>query len=128
MTPRGSRLTAKERVAQLIATQSQLDAITEIETAIAKGGTPIAEIPPRTRATVCGSLQSVTLRPKDRVPALEADLFDGSGTLLVVWLGRRSIGGVDPGRRISVTGLVTDVDGRPTMFNPNYSLSPGPGE
>jgi hypothetical protein len=62
------------------------------------------------------------------VPALEAELFDGSGALDLVWLGRRTIDGVEPGRRIRVEGMVCDVDGRRTMFNPRYELRPRPGE
>ena len=48
-------------------------------------------------ACVCGTLRSVTLRPRAGVPALVAELYDGSGTVQVVWLGRRQIAG-HPGR------------------------------
>ncbi len=88
------------------------------------GATPLAECPLRARVRVSGTVQSVTLRPRAGVPALEADLFDGSGVLYLVWLGRRQITGVDPGARLVVEGRTADQQGRRTMFNPEYTLLP----
>jgi DNA/RNA endonuclease YhcR with UshA esterase domain len=73
-------------------------------------------------------LRSVVLRPRQGVQALEAELYDGSGTVDLVWLGRREIAGIDPGRRLKVEGLVCTRDGRRSMFNPRYELRPRPGE
>jgi hypothetical protein len=78
----------------------------------------------RQRVTVTGTLRTVTLRPRAGVPALEAELYDGSGTLSVVWLGRRQITGIEPGRVLTASGLVSWNEGRPTMFNPRYELRP----
>jgi len=72
---------------------------------VSAGGTPIAVLTPRRQATVCGTLRSVTLRPRAGVPALEAELYDGSGSLYVVWLGRRHIAGIEPGRRLRISLL-----------------------
>ncbi len=76
----------------------------------------------RARARVQGTLQAVSLRPRGGVPALEAELYDGSGTLTVVWLGRRSIPGIDPGRCLLVEGRIGLSSGSPVMFNPRYEL------
>ena len=62
------------------------------------------------------------VRPRAGVPALVAELYDGTGSLSVVWLGRRQIAGVEPGRRMRVEGMVTESDGRPVLFNPRYEL------
>ena len=59
----------------------------------------LADAVDRERLTVQGSIRTVTLRPRGGVPALEAELYDGSGTVLVVWLGRRRIAGIEPGAR-----------------------------
>ncbi|WP_275001323.1 OB-fold nucleic acid binding domain-containing protein [Promicromonospora iranensis] len=88
----------------------------------------VASVPVRSRGKVAGVLRSVVLRPREGVPTVEAELFDGSGALDLVWLGRRTIDGIEPGRRIRVEGMVCDVDGRRTMFNPRYELRPRPGE
>jgi hypothetical protein len=66
----------------------------------------------------------VTLRPRGGTPSLEAQLYDGTGTVELIWLGRRRIGGIEPGRSVVAFGLITDCDGRRTMFNPLYELMP----
>ena len=70
----------------------------------------------------------MVLRPREGVPTVEVELFDGSGVVDLVWLGRRRIAGIEPGRRALVEGLVCDVDGRRTIFNPRYELLAKPGE
>lgn len=119
-----NRASLRERWARLVAPQYEVHAETERVTAARLGGTPVADLPLRSQVTVCGTLRSVTLRPRAGVPALEAELYDGTGSLSLVWLGRRQITGVDPGRRVRVRGLVTDVQGRRVIFNPGYELVP----
>jgi hypothetical protein len=85
----------------------------------------VRELPDRRLACVCGTLRSVTLRPRAGVPALVAELYDGTGTLTVVWLGRRQVPGISAGRRLRVRGRVAQRDGRPVVFNPAYELLPG---
>lgn len=119
-----SRLGLRERLARWAAPQQEVHAQAERATAVRLGGTPIADLPMRRRATVCGTLRSVTLRPRAGVPALEAEMYDGTGSLSLVWLGRRQIPGVEPGRRVRVQGMVTDTHGRRVIFNPRYELMP----
>lgn len=92
------------------------------------GATHLSECCVGERAVVSGTIRSVLLQPSGTVPALEVEVYDGSGKLRVVWLGRRRMRGIDPGRMIKLSGRVTAVDGRPTMFNPRYELRPGPGQ
>lgn len=73
--------------------------------------------------TLHGALKTVTLRPRSGVCALEAELYDGSGRVLLVWLGRRRIAGIDPGRQITVTGRLGRRDGERVLYNPRYELS-----
>lgn len=91
------------------------------------GATPIAEAEDRSRIRVSGMLRTVTLRPRAGVPALLAELYDGSGTLELIWLGRRRIAGIEPGRSLLAEGRVMVQPGRITMFNPRYELRP-PGQ
>jgi hypothetical protein len=84
----------------------------------------IADAPEREQVVVSGVLRTVTLRPRGGVPALEAELDDGSGVITVVWLGRRRITGVDPGRSVTVTGCIGRQGDVPLMFNPRYELRP----
>lgn len=87
------------------------------------GCAPIASHVDRDWVTLHGSLTTVTLRPRGGVLALEADLYDGSGTVTLVWLGRRQISGIGPGRELTVHGRLGCSDGRKVLFNPRYELS-----
>jgi hypothetical protein len=89
-----------------------------------RGYTPICDCVPGEPATVTGVLRSVTLRPHEGVPAVEAELYDGSGRILVVWLGRRRIRGIETGRAIVVTGRITCNTDKPTIYNPRYTMLP----
>jgi hypothetical protein len=82
----------------------------------------IDEAPDRERVVVQGTLKTVTLRPRGGVPALEAELYDGSGSINVIWLGRRRIGGIAPGRTLRVEGRIGVQDGARVMYNPRYDL------
>ncbi len=84
----------------------------------------IADCSTGTRTKVCGVLKSVSLRPRAGVPAVEADLYDGSGHLTLVFLGRRVIAGIEPGRRLIADGRVTCHDDVSMMYNPRYELLP----
>lgn len=119
----------RDLLKRVTASRSEIEADEERKEAASHVGcTPVAETQPRKRAKVVGVVRSVTLRPREQVPALEAQLYDGSGVVDLVWLGRREIGGLQPGRRLRAEGLVCTVDGRRTIFNPRYELRPRPGE
>ncbi|MGY1593255.1 OB-fold nucleic acid binding domain-containing protein [Geodermatophilus sp. SYSU D00965] len=75
--------------------------------------------------TVTGRLKSVVYTPRETVPTLEAELFDGSGSVTLVWLGRRRIPGIEPGRTLSAHGRFASFDGRQVIYNPRYELSAG---
>ncbi len=82
----------------------------------------IGDAPDRVPVRLRGTLRTVTLRPRGGVPALEAELYDGSGTVTVIWLGRRRIAGIGPGRAIEVSGRVGSQDGHRLLYNPRYEL------
>jgi hypothetical protein len=73
-------------------------------------------------ATVTGRVRSVVYNPKETVQTFTAELFDGSAAIDVVWLGRRRIAGIEPGRKILVRGRVGEHEGRPAIYNPIYEL------
>jgi hypothetical protein len=84
---------------------------------------PIAQYEDRDVVTAHGTLKTVTLRPRGGVAALEAELYDGSGTVTLVWLGRRRIAGVDPGRHMTVHGRLSYIDDVRVLYNPRYELT-----
>ncbi|GGM12038.1 OB-fold nucleic acid binding domain-containing protein [Nakamurella endophytica] len=76
------------------------------------------------RVSVLGRLRTVDLRPTDALATLVAELYDGTDTVQLIWLGRRSIPGVSTGRTVKATGRLAVKDGRKTIYNPEYELLP----
>jgi hypothetical protein len=109
---------------RLSSSQEDLESEELREDAETAGCTRICDCHDRQVVTVTGTLRTVTLRPRAGVPALEAELFDGSAALDVVWLGRRSIVGIEPGRRLIASGRISMSRGRRVLFNPKYELRP----
>lgn len=88
----------------------------------AAGASPVSSCKVGEPVVVAGTLRQVVLRPLAGVPTLEAELYDGTGTVTLVWLGRRRIRGLDPGRSLTARGRLTMRDGKATVFNPAYEL------
>lgn len=88
------------------------------------GATRISDLQNRELADVSGVIKTMTLPPVGTVPALTAELYDGTGTLTLIWLGRRAIVGVEPGIYLRATGRVTYRRGLATVFNPVYEILP----
>ncbi|MFD7609864.1 OB-fold nucleic acid binding domain-containing protein [Streptomyces sp. NPDC059828] len=109
---------------RLSSSQEDLESEELQEDSQASGCTRISDCGDRQIVKVTGTLRTVTLRPRAGVPALEAELFDGSAALDVVWLGRRSIVGIEPGRRMIASGRIAMSHGRRVLFNPKYELRP----
>jgi hypothetical protein len=107
---------------RITATSEELEAQDLMEESRDRGSVPVRDCRGGQLAEVSGTIRALTLRPVGGVPALEAELYDGSGTIRVVWLGRRRIHGIDPGRSLSVRGRVTYRGGEPIIFNPSYEL------
>ncbi len=88
------------------------------------GAKPVARCAQGEPVTVTGRLRSVVYTPKETVPTVDAELFDGSGSLHLVWLGRRRIPGIEPGRGLVARGRVAEQGGQLVIFNPWYELKP----
>src|SRR5215470_7554515 len=97
----------------------------ELQTEIVEiSAKPIGDCGDREVVDVAGILRTVTLRPRGPSLTMEADLWDGTGNITLVWLGRRDIKGIRPGRRMVVRGRVARIKGERTIYNPQYELQP----
>lgn len=76
-------------------------------------------------ATLTGRIRTVLTGGGEGNLGVTAEVFDGTGSIDVCWLGRRAIPGIDTGRYIRVTGRVGTREGRNFMFNPRYELLAG---
>lgn len=115
-------------LSSLTRSQEQVEAVELSTQAAAEGADAIASCARGNSVTVCGTIRSVTLRPRAKAPTLEAEIYDGSGHLTLIWLGRRSLSGVDVGRSITAQGRLTCPQGEPVIFNPSYRLHPAAAE
>lgn len=109
-------------VAGLRVSREQIDADDEARIAARRGTTPVGEVVPRTHTTVSGVLRAVTYGPVSAKPVLTGQLYDGTGSIDLVWIGRRSIAGIRPGAHLRAEGMVAAGRTRPTIYNPAYEL------
>ncbi len=82
----------------------------------------IASLEPRRHVRVKGQIFQLKTRPSQGMPALEVTVIDDTGSVTVVWSGRRSIGGVGLGRRIVIEGVPMKGPRGLTFTNPSYEL------
>ena len=92
---------------------------------VSAGCEPVSSCRKGAVVTVTGRLKSVIYTPRETVPTLEAELFDGSGSVTLVWLGRRRIPGIEPGRTVTARGRFAAVEGKRVIYNPWYELGGG---
>jgi hypothetical protein len=86
--------------------------------------TRIEAIQPREEVAVVGEITSLRIVPHEGSPWLEATISDGTGSIVVMWTGRRRIAGVSPGKRLVVSGRGAPYGkrGRLRLLNPRYEL------
>jgi RecJ-like exonuclease len=84
---------------------------------------PIADAAPGEVVRVIGTIGHILVEPGDAPPALTATVADDTGEIDAVFMGRRAIAGIEPGRVITVEGRVARGEGRAHIFNPWYELN-----
>jgi hypothetical protein len=104
------------------ASEQELDAEDLQRASEDAGATAVCDCSRGRSVTVSGRLRSVVYTPRTNHPTLEAELFDGSGTVTLIWLGRRRIVGIEPGRRLAATGRLAEQGERKVIYNPFYEL------
>ncbi len=112
----------RRALGRLATTTGAIEAAELQRDAAVAGCCPIADTQDREVVTLHGTLRTVTLRPRTGVSALEAELYDGSGTVRLVWLGQRRIAGISPGRQVTVTGRLGVSCGERVLYNPRYEI------
>jgi hypothetical protein len=85
-------------------------------------GAPLDELPLRRPVHVAGEVRSVRIVPRAGADALEATVSDGRHFVTAVFLGRRKVMGISPGRRLTLDGVVAEDAGEKFMYNPIYTL------
>ena len=91
-----------------------------------EGAVPIQSCEDRQQVSLTGTVSTITIAPRAGHPALEVQLRDGSGSVTLVWLGRRQIPGIDPGRTLKAWGRIRCHEGKRLLYNPRYELMQTP--
>jgi hypothetical protein len=73
--------------------------------------------------TMVGTLRSVEANAKGCAGGVKAELFDGTDSVSLVWLGQRRIAGIEPGRTLRVNGRIGKLEnGAKAIYNPRYEI------
>lgn len=111
-------------VRRLVASEAELEAEELQRDAVASGCCPVDAAGRGDLVSISGRLRTVVYTPRTTLPTLEAELYDGSDVVTLVWLGRRHIAGIEPGRQLTIRGRVATRDDRKVVYNPYYELEP----
>jgi hypothetical protein len=84
--------------------------------------TPMDHLEARRPARVAGEVRSVRIVPRAGADALEVTVTDGRAQVTGVFLGRRKIGGITPGRKLILEGMLVPLGKQRLIYNPTYTL------
>ncbi|MHA7276201.1 single stranded DNA-binding domain-containing protein [Arthrobacter sp. HLT1-21] len=100
----------------------------------------VAKLPTRGRARARGFISRITILPVSSAPQFAAVVSDDdppatagadrrdnptrrqSAQVRLVWIGQRRVPGIEAGAQIAFEGMVSPVDGMPTIYNPRYEI------
>jgi RecG wedge domain len=73
--------------------------------------------------TMMGTLRSVETNARGCAGGVRAELFDGTDSVVLVWLGQRRIPGIESGRKLRVHGRLGRLEnGAKAIYNPHYEI------
>ncbi len=85
--------------------------------------TAVASLQPRRRATVAGQVRSVESYERPS-PRTDVELDDGTGTIVLRFVGRRQVPGFAPKVDVVAQGTPGLERGTLVILNPLYSFAP----
>ncbi len=85
------------------------------------GVLPIAAVRWKQRVTIEGRIKIVQVGTTAG-KSLEAQVFDATGGMRLLFFGRTRIPGIEPGSKVRVTGTVGEYKGHLALANPRYEL------
>lgn len=84
--------------------------------------TPIGDLVWRSEARIQGKVSSMRVQPWADVASLECVVVDPTGGVLLVFLGRRRVPGIELGRALEARGMVGESRGYMAILNPEIEL------
>ncbi len=118
----GGRATA-EKSASSVLPDAGNGAGAAVKANLATAGVDIADAHWRQRVQVTGTVSALRVQPISGTCNLECTLVDGTGAISVLFLGRRTIAGIEIGTKLTVEGMVVEHHGRLAILSPVYEIS-----
>ncbi|MHA7238956.1 hypothetical protein [Arthrobacter sp. TMS1-12-1] len=91
-----------------------------------------AALPQRGRIKARGVVASLTIAPVTAPPSFSiVARIDWNGapeTVRIIWMGQRRVPGIEAGAALRFEGMLSHVDGTPTVYNPRYEIIGRPDE
>jgi len=116
---RNAKRIEAERVAETRAAFDELGRLS------LEGVIPIEDVVWRDHVKVAGRVKALRIQPwAEQIASLELTLADSTGGVTVVFMGRRTLGGVKLGTHLVVDGMASEHHGLLTILNPAYQLLP----
>jgi RecG-like helicase len=107
---------------------AESDAEAKLEASIAdhNASTRINLLEPRQLVEIVGRVEHVCSRMLDGIPAFEIEISDGTGSLVALWTGRKSISCIEHGTRVALWGRAAPMRREQSLvvYNPRYELLP----
>lgn len=112
----------KDTLRSLLRSTDEIASADRHKIAAEEGADSVAQCTDRSRVTLRGTVDVLTVRPRGTTKWLEAEMTDGTGQVRLIWMGRHEIPGIDAGRDLVVEGRISVTDGERVMYNPRYEL------
>ena len=87
------------------------------------GSVRIGSAPLREQVRIAGVIRRLTVFPLQDNKSLEAVISDGTGEVVVRFMGRRAIRGLGLGTRVVVEGLLSEQKNAVQMINPRLEFT-----
>ena len=87
------------------------------------GSVRIADAPLREPVKIAGQIRRLTVFPMQDNESLEAVVSDGSGEIVVRFMGRRAIGGLSLGTKVVLDGVLGEQRDVVRMINPRLEFT-----
>jgi hypothetical protein len=101
----------------------QLDVEELSDEAVSTGAQKAIDCQRGQEVTMVGTLRSVECNGKGCSGGVKAELFDGTDSVMLVWLGQRRIPGIESGRTLKVHGRIGKLEsGAKAIYNPHYEI------
>jgi RecG-like helicase len=88
-----------------------------------QGSVRIGSAPLREQVRIAGVIRRLTVFPLQDNESLEAVVSDGTGEIVVRFMGRRAIRGLGLGTRVVVEGLLSEQKNATLMINPRLEFT-----